>query len=220
MPDPDIWDEDQWESYLRQRDERVARYAEHFYTYIVQYPPPDRSDQAAYKAWHAELQAYMSRHGWQPDEADFPYSLSDLFIEFDALQIDDAEAAEADPAPPILQPAFQLAADVLEWSDRLPGGQKNSTLVHFCASVMQIAAHLSKGHALGVERDRLGGNIAYVKRALFGANTALDMLHDLKAQSYMQTADYIVLYERVYEIRNGVALFLQDLRARFDLGID
>jgi hypothetical protein len=85
---------------------------------------------------------------------------------------------------------------------------------------MQVPAKVAEGHAIGYERDMLGGNIACVKRALAAANSALQRLYQLKHEPYMARDTYRALYEDTYELRNALGLYVQDLRDRFNLGID
>ena len=121
---------------------------------------------------------------------------------------------------PIYQDALSLTRRVLQWSDKLPGAVKDSTLVQFCANVMQVTANIAKGHGIGLEQDTIGGNIACLKRAIKAANIALELLLEMKEQPYMQSGLYKPLYEQLYELRNETGIYIQNLRDRFNLGID
>ena len=85
---------------------------------------------------------------------------------------------------------------------------------------MQITSNIAKGHGIGYEHDMLGGNIACLKRGIASANAALDLLRELKDRSYMNAEMYRALFEKTYEVRNQVGVYIQDLRDRFNLGID
>src|SRR5690606_20628579 len=121
---------------------------------------------------------------------------------------------------PIYRQAFDLATEVLDWSHTLPGAMKDSTLVQLCSHLMQIPADVAKGHGIGYEQDMIGGNIACVKRALADANAALDLLAESRDAPYMEGRRYARFYEAVFELRNALGIYVQDLRDRFDLGID
>ncbi len=162
-------------------------------------------------AWEAYLRHDDERMN---RSASSPISFDDGEEEDDAMLLDDLLAL------PVYQQAFDLANRVLTWSDGLPGDQKESTLVHFCASTLQIPADLARGHGLGLDRDRIGGYIACAKRALHCANTALELLPGLQSAPYMDAPVYATLYERVFELRNDIGLYVQDLRRRFELGIE
>ena len=147
----------------------------------------------------------------------------------DGLFLDDAESG-SDAAfeehfdsfrqLPVYQQGMALAGTVIEWSHALPAGVKDGALVQFCSLIMQVPAKVAKGHALGFEQDMIGGNIACVKRSLGVANEALDLLGRIKARPYLDDEVYRQLYEDLYEMRNALGLYVQELRARFDLGID
>ncbi len=138
----------------------------------------------------------------------------------DGDEDDDAPALDDLMALPVYQHAHELANRVLGWSDGIPGDQKDSTFVHFCANTLQIPANIARGHGLGTDRDRIGGYIACAKRALQCANAALELLPGLQAAPYMEAPAYASLYERIFELRNEVGLYVQELRRRFELGID
>ena len=85
---------------------------------------------------------------------------------------------------------------------------------------MQITANIAKGHGIGLELDMIGGNIACLKRGIQAANTALDLLKDMRDKEYMAPPVYFSLYEKTYEVRNQVGVYIQELRDRFNMGID
>ncbi len=246
----DIWDEERWERFLRENDKRVDRYMDHLYQFISQNPLPDREDEEAMKRWDDELRAHLLSKGWRTEDAIFPLLSAedqpgeedfegmddffdfddefepfddDNFEPFDDEFLDDEDFEEEVDGfrnIPIYQHAFALATEVLEWSNGLPGDVKDSTLVQFCTNVTQIPANIAKGHGIGYEKDFIGGNIACAKRGLAAANAALDQLRELKNEPYLTLPHYRRLYEHTFEVRNELGLYIQDLRERFDLGID
>ena len=200
MPDEfpfedEAWDEERWEAFLRANDQRADRYLDLFFHFFSDLPHPG-----------PDLEALEAAQDFLPDEE----------RAFD----DEDDPADDFRALPIYQQAFRLSTDVLDWANGLAGRSKDSTLVHFCAHAMQIAANIARGHGIGRDRDALGGNIACAKRGLADANAALDLLRQMKRASYMDAATYRRLYEETFETRNAVGLYIQDLRDRFDLGID
>jgi hypothetical protein len=121
---------------------------------------------------------------------------------------------------PVYEHASVLSVVVLDWANGLAGDVKDSQLVHFCAHIAQIPVHVARGHGIGYERDVIGGNIACVKRSLADANAALDLLRRMKHAQYMDAETYLPFYEQVYEVRNELAVYIQDLRDQFNLGVD
>lgn len=235
------WDEDQWEAFLRENDKRIDRYMELLHDFLTRHPRPTRDDPERLARWKNDLRRFIDEKGWTRDDLALPFlwldddedpSADDAWGEIDealheAHLADSYSADEPGDASldnlehlPIYQQAFALTRRVMDWSDGVPGGVKDSTLVQFCANVMQVPAKVAEGHAIGYERDMLGGNIACVKRALTAANAALQRLHQLKREPYMAPDTYRALYEETYELRNALGIYVQDLRDRFNLGID
>lgn len=231
------WDEERWEAFLRDHDQRVDRYTELMFRFMRKYPQPDPEDAEAFAAWKASLRAWLRDKGWRHGDVFLPFfwlgeekaegdeeDETQAFLFGDAMLFADEEEAgdtlEALERLPVYQRACALAADVLDWAHGLSGDVKDSWLVHFCLHVAQAPAHLARGYGIGHEHDTLGGNIACAKRGLADANAALALLGRMKQAPYMDPSTYGHLYEQVYEVRNAIALYIQDLRDRFNLGVD
>lgn len=225
----DVWDEHDWEDFLRENDRRVDRFMALLTDFMARHPPPPEGappgDEAA---WKARLEAFMRRH------TGFDGSADDLPVWEDEAGGEPEDAAgegwkaglasfpEEQPVDelPVYQAARTLARHVLRWTEGIPTEAKDSGLVQFCSHVLEVPAKLGGGHAVGYERDVLGGNIAYVKRGLAAANDALDALQRIQGAPYMRPAAYRRLYEATYEVRNAVALHVLRLRERFERGTD
>lgn len=226
-----VWDENQWEQFLRENDRRMDRYMELMDRFMDEYPRP--TDPNALDAWKAELRAFIARKGWTRDDIILPFlwleDEDEPLNEEEQAWIEEMNAAVDDEHVedgldfqhlPIYQKAYTFAGDVLDWTDHLTGDVKDSTLVQFCNHVMQVPASIAKGHAFGYERDTIGGNIACAKRGLAEANAGLDLLRVMKRAPYMDARTYRRLYEQAFEVRNALGLYIQELRERFELGID
>ena len=234
--DDDAWDEERWEAFLRDHDKRVDHYMELLFRFMRKYPQPDPEEVEAFAAWKASLRTWLRERGWQhedmilrliwlgeeqaeedaDDEAAFLLDGSTAFAD----EEDTEGTFEALERLPVYQEACALSNQVLDWAHALASEVKDSRLAHFCAHVAQVPAHLAQGYGIGHERETLGGNIACAKRALADANAALTLLARMKRAPYMDAATYRLLYEQAYEVRNAVALYVQHLRERFNLGID
>lgn len=244
--DGDVWDEERWEAFLKENDRRVEYFMSVLFRFMTEHPPAGPRGSAARREWEAKFRTYLASNGINPDDVlprDFPASGADSGpssqdedlssrSDFDPpetlFQVNPSQLFEEDDDGPLddvrslpeYVSAHHLAVQVLRWTNSLPGHVKDSTLVQFCSFVMQIPANLAKGHEFGYERDTIGGNIACAKRALSAANAALELLPEIRTASYMDRSRYRALYEANYECRNQIALYVLDLRARFDLGID
>lgn len=237
MYEDEIWDEHRWEAYLRENDERVDRFMDLLFGFLVDFPMPEPGDLSARSAWEAHLRAFLMHKGLEPGEHPLTFLFDEdedepedegFFLEDDLYRDDepylDDEAEEGLVEPfqdlPIYQQALALTSGVLDWAHALPVDLKDSSLVQYCTHLMQVPANIAKGHSIGYERDMIGGNIACVKRGLYAANEALKLLRELKGAPNMTPPHYRRLYEQTYELRNAIGLYVQDLRHRFELGID
>ena len=195
----------------------------------MMFGPPDDASPEEEAAWKARLEAYLRRR------TGFEGSVDDLPVwehEPEDVEPEDAEGEgwksgltvfpeeQSVDDLPVYRSARALATAVLRWSEPIPSNVKDGDFVQFCSNALQIAAKVSGGHAVGYERDMLGGNIAYVKRGLAAANAALEALRSLRDAPYMRAADYRRLYEATYEVRNAVALHVLRLRERFERGVE
>lgn len=223
--DDEVWDEERWEAFLRENDRRLARYMELLFGFISDNPPPERRNAEAFRGWEEALRRFLSSKGFAPDDV-FPRFLEgegDDAGDMSTLPLDEPDnGGRLDPfrTRAVYGRASDLADDVLEWSNALPARSKDSTFVHFCSHVTQIPGHLAKGHGIGYEKDTLGGNIACAKRGLAAANEALSLLRSMKTAAFLPEETYLRFYERLFELRNMLGIYVQDLRGRFDLGID
>lgn len=233
MFDDEIWDENQWESFLKKDDDRISRYMKLLNRFLAEYPLPKTEDPQQNQEWKDAFNAYLIQHGLpledfeagqfsaRPDEeVDDAGTVYFEVPDDDLIEEDDRQTFASLQQIPVYQKAYALTTHVLSWSDGLPGAIKDSELVQYCSSVMQITANIAKGHGMGYDREVLGGNIACLKRGIQAANVALDLLSEMKPRPYFSTDEYKELYERTYELRNSVGLYIQEMRDRFNLGID
>ncbi|GAB5519411.1 MAG: hypothetical protein RhofKO_16620 [Rhodothermales bacterium] len=214
----DLWDEHQWERFLAARDKRLERYTEWMYTFMAQHPPPHRTHRDAYRRWRSQLLDFLRQQGWSPAEAPLSFLYDD----------DEREAHHPDPfahlddEPDIPTEAIYYTVHttidgLLGWANALPQTVKDSTFVQLYSHLTDVRANIGRGLRLGYERDLLGGHIAFAKRALRDANAGLLMLSAVRQRLPASDA---APYETLYELRNTLGLYVQDLRDRFALGTD
>lgn len=116
--------------------------------------------------------------------------------------------------------ARRLAVDVLKWAELIPEKHYNNIYHDFIGEVLKIGAKLAGGYSFGYEQDYLGGNIAYNKKGLYASNNALHLLQLQKKAPYMVSSDYNKLHGRLFELRNDIGIYIQELRDRFNFGIE
>ncbi len=121
----------------------------------------------------------------------------------------------------IYNEARELAAYILQWSEGIHPKYLSKEYNDFVANILRIGAKLAGGYSFGFEQDFLGGNIVYTKKALYCANDALVLLQDaLKKAPFVTPMHYGQLHERVFELRNDIGIYVQELRERFRMGYD
>lgn len=176
---------------------------------------------------------------WDDEFDDFFYNSDDEFEEEDYLfddYEDDFDAGEewkelsddyamsdygSIETLDIYNEARELAAYILQWAEGIHPKYLNQSYNDFVGSVLKIGAKLAGGYSFGFEQDFLGGNIAYTKKALSFANEALFLLQNsLKHAPYMSEKHYYQLHERLFELRNDLGIYVQELRERFNMGLE
>lgn len=120
----------------------------------------------------------------------------------------------------IYNQARELAADVLLWTETInPNYLQEGACSDFVDNVLKIGAKIAGGYSFGFDREFMGGNIAYTKKALYCANDALTILQrELKGTSVISSLKYRQLHEQLFEIRNDIGIYVQDLRDEFNKG--
>lgn len=112
--------------------------------------------------------------------------------------------------------AHSLGAEVLKIAEENDQVHTNPSYNLFVSDVLLITAKIAAGYSLGFEQDVLGGNIAYNKKALYAANRALDTLRTLKNKMiFKQSDDYYRLHATLFELRNDLGVYIQELREQF-----
>lgn len=120
----------------------------------------------------------------------------------------------------IYNDARTFGATVLRWVDSIPRRFHTNNLYRFVEESLKIGAKLATGYSFGFEQEMLGGNIVFNKKALGHANTAMGLFQDMKKASYMTRREYYYLHERLFDLRNEIGLYVQELRERFEQGFD
>lgn len=115
--------------------------------------------------------------------------------------------------------ARELAVHILQWVEGIHPKLRDKTCSDFVSHVLKVGAKLAGGYSFGFEQDFLGANIAYTKKALYAANDGLRLLEDdLKKVSYINQSQYILLHSRLFELRNDIGIYVQELREQFYYG--
>ena len=158
----------------------------------------------------------FSNEDTEEDDEDFDYGeewkeLSEDFTLSDYGSIENLD---------IYREAREFAVDVLKWAEHIPSQLHNKYVNEFIINTLKITAKLAGGYSFGFEHDVLGGNIAYTKKALISANEALLHLQKIKDEPFFPSSHYGAFHRRLFEIRNEIGVYVQELRDRFLTGLE
>lgn len=145
------------------------------------------------------------------DEGDEWKSLSEDYMYSDYSSLEDLD---------IYFDAKELAVDILRWAETIPEKSQTKDFQQFVEETLKIGAKLAGGHSFGFEQEYIGANIAYSKKALANANTALELIQTLKKKSFFTRKQYLQIHSDLFELRNDIGIYVQELRDQFRLGLE
>lgn len=111
--------------------------------------------------------------------------------------------------------SHSFGAKAMKIAESIPSAAEQEDINNFITDTIQVSAKLAAGYSFGFDKDVLGGNIAYCKRALYAANSALVRLREMKSRGYFSFAVYYNLHADLHELRNDIGIYIQDLRDKF-----
>jgi hypothetical protein len=202
-----MWDEYDWERFLQQQDGKTEKYMQLLETYL---DDPRRDEIIARemgwtqlldeKDWSAEVDALLDETSTDEEESDVDNTAAtgETFQEHDL---------------------YRAAFDLTLWIDQLfdrnaalqnePAAVKLAT--HAALASAKLAAALSGDHL-----DEIGMTIAYLKRALKAITTSMNAAAQLrKAAGLISRSEYLVLQQRLFEVRDGIVSLMGDCRAEW-----
>ncbi|TAK62267.1 MAG: hypothetical protein EPO24_05045 [Bacteroidetes bacterium] len=220
----EVWDEFKWEQFMQEQDRKVDRIMELMERYK---DDPNCDDIVAREmGWD---KAFEEMEG-EDSDIDEPFYLDDSEEDDD----DDDNAGEEwkSVAGAELQdgarvsrpyhslPAFQRAHEfglrshkfVMQMQEQM---REDSDVVDFVSNAMIAAAKMAGGASFHDDARMLGGNIAYCKRGLNAANKSIEALQTLRNRKMIDEESYVSLFKDAKEVRDGIALYIVDLREKF-----
>lgn len=243
--DDEIWDEHQWETHLdeiERKSEQLRKFIgsdtpDNHPRWMKLLEENTDKEEAVDAFIEEELQiedAYFpDEDEWEDDVDDFLIDDFEDEIFFDD-EIDDFDEGEEwkelsqDFARSdngsienlmVYNQARELAIHILDWFEGIHPRLRDTTCSDFVSYVLKIGAKLAGGYSFGFEQDFLGANIACTKKALYFANDGLRLLEDeLKKASYINKPKYLLLHGQLFELRNDIGIYVQELREQFYLG--
>lgn len=112
------------------------------------------------------------------------------------------------------------AVDILKWAESVEPKYQDKLFLEFVGDSLKIAAKLAGGYSFGFEQEFLGANIAYTKKSLNFANQSLEMIQKLRKKPCFNKQTYAEFHSRLFELRNDIGIYIQELRDRFNTSID
>src|SRR5207247_10200703 len=115
----------------------------------------------------------------------------------------------------LYRPAFVLTVGIDQLFDQNPTLQNEPAAVklapHAALASAKLAAALSDDHL-----DEIGMTIAYLKRALKAITTSMNAAAQLrKAAGLINRSEYLVLQQRLFEVRDGIVSLMGEYRAEW-----
>jgi hypothetical protein len=219
--DPEIWDEFQWEEFMKESDKRTDKYIELSEKYR---DDPDAEKLIAkemgwdwlVEALEAEERGELPQTNSEeePDADDEEGEEWKRATQYESLDLDDVDQL------PIYQKAFQYGCDALRLAEGLHAGSEVRRQINtFVEGATVPAAKIRGGFTMGFDLDFLGGNIANCKRGLAAANRGLAALQQLRDAGIVDADVFQEFYRRAKEIRDELALYIVELRERFQRGL-
>ena len=202
-----MWDEYDWERFLQQQDGKTEKYMQLLETYL---DDPRRDEIIAREMGWTQLL----------DAKDWSAEVDALLDENDA-ENGDNEVDHATASAETFQEhgLYRAAFDLTLWIDQL--FDQNATLQNEPAAV-KLATHAALASAKlaaalsGDHLDEIGMTIAYLKRALKAITTSMNAAAELrKAAGLISRSQYLVLQQRLFEVRDGIVSLMGEYRAEW-----
>ncbi len=202
-----MWDEYDWERFLQQQDGKTEKYMQLLETYL---DDPRRDEIIAREMGWTQL---LDAKDWSAEV--------DALLDENAAENDDNEVDHATASAETFQEhgLYRAAFDLTLWIDQL--FDQNATLQNEPAAV-KLATHAALASAKlaaalsGDHLDEIGMTIAYLKRALKAITTSMNAAAELrKAAGLISRSQYLVLQQRLFEVRDGIVSLMGEYRAEW-----
>jgi len=201
-----IWDEYDWERFLKQQDQRTEKYMELLERYI---DDPQRDEIIAREMGWTQI---LGNGDWSAE-------VDALLDEDWRLQSEDASPADQKPGESFEDNILYRAAFALTvWIDKLfdqnaalqnePAAIKLAT--HAALASAKLAAALSDDDV-----EELGMTIAYLKRALKAITVSLDSAAKLLSEKLIAARQYSILQQRLFQVRDGIITLMGEYRGEW-----
>ncbi len=201
-----MWDEYDWERFLREQDQKTEKYMQLLEKYL---DDPQRDEIIARemgwtqlldaKDWSAEVDALLDE---DPEEDD------------DLEPDQGAKSVETFEEHSLYRAAFALTIWIDQLFDQKPLLQNEPVAIklatHSALASAKLAAALS-----GDDVDEIGMTIAYLKRALKAITISMDAAEQLLSEKLITRAQHSVLQQRLFQVRDGIITLMGEYRSEW-----
>lgn len=211
----EIWDEHQWEEFMRESDKRTEKYLRLMEKY-ADHSDSDRIIAIEMGWFHLlsntncdETHSWLDGHIEEFEEGEEWKQITG----FEPNEFDDFEDL------PLYQKAYDFTLKGLNFLKNQPQEVQDDSVHAFVSSLTITPAKIAGGFSFGFEMESLGGNIANCKRGLTAANRVLTVLQEMKDKKIMDETNFRELYSEGKEVRDDLAIYIVELRERFRRGV-
>jgi hypothetical protein len=200
----EIWDEFQWERFLRKQDENTQKYFDLLDQYM-DHPERDR--------------IIAGEMGWSSlEDADaFEEAMEDSLITPEEDIEIDCEQEEFDrfTALPVYRDTLKLHRAIHRWMDTHPEIDEEPLAVELATKAAICSAKLAAA-LCGDEESEIGMTIAYLKRSLKAVNDALSAGTALAVQGKLSPRRLHTLNQRMFRVRNEIVDLMNHYRREWN----
>src|SRR5579864_3773644 len=202
-----VWDEYDWERFLRQQDQRTEKYMELLETYI---DDPHRDEIIAREMGWTEI----STDGDWTAEVDALLE-EDWRVEGDeSSESTEEKLAERFEDHVLYRAAFALTVWIDKLFDQNAALQNEPAAIKLATDAALASAKLAA--ALSDEDvDELGMTIAYLKRALKAITVSMEAAARLLSEKLVAAAQHAVLQQRLFQVRDGIITLMGEYRGEW-----
>ena len=201
-----MWDEYDWERFLREQDQKTEKYMQLLEKYL---DDPQRDEIIARemgwtqlldaKDWSAEVDALLDEDPEEDDDLDPDQG---------------AKSVETFEEHSLYRAAFALTIWIDQLFDQKPLLQNEPAAIklatHSALASAKLAAALS-----GDDVDEIGMTIAYLKRALKAITISMDAAKQLLSEKLITRAQHSVLQQRLFQVRDGIITLMGEYRSEW-----
>jgi len=201
-----VWDEYDWERFLREQDLRTERYLELLERYADH---PERDELIAKEMGWVDMVG-EEESLW--DDTEGEDSSEELEPE-DWEELEDA----ADQAE--VHPLYQASFELTIWLDEALQARGKDAASHPAAVELSHQASIMGGKLAAALSDpkstELGMTIAYLKRALRAVNLGLNAYAELRREKVFGRTRDRRLREQLFEVRDGIVTLMGEVRSEW-----